>query len=91
MKEQNKIAQQGLRHDIINQMEHERVKRHHKSICNLGGKMKHNPITNPIEYHIDNPYILCKIQDKEHLPKYWSIDYYWLLLMNKLKYDQYFW
>lgn len=24
----------------------------------------HNPITNPIEYHIDNPYILKKIQDK---------------------------
>ena len=25
---------------------------------------KHNPITNPIEYHIDNPYILKKIQKK---------------------------
>ncbi len=22
----------------------------------------HNPITNPIEYHIDNPYILKKMQ-----------------------------
>ena len=25
---------------------------------------KHNPITNPIEYHIDNPYILKKMQNK---------------------------
>lgn len=25
---------------------------------------KHNPITNPIEYHIDNPYILKKMQKK---------------------------
>jgi hypothetical protein len=24
----------------------------------------HNPITNPIEFHIDNPYILKKIQDR---------------------------
>lgn len=26
--------------------------------------VNHNPITNPIEYHIDNPYILKKIQDR---------------------------
>jgi hypothetical protein len=25
---------------------------------------RHNPITNPIEYHIDNPYILRDIQNR---------------------------
>jgi hypothetical protein len=25
---------------------------------------KHNPITNPIEYHIDNPYFLKRMQDR---------------------------
>ncbi len=25
-------------------------------------RLRHNPITNPIEYHIDNPYILKQIQ-----------------------------
>lgn len=26
---------------------------------------RHNPITNPIEYHIENPYILKQIQDNK--------------------------
>jgi hypothetical protein len=46
-------------------MEDERERKHHKSICQMNNKLRHNPITNPIEYHIENPYILCKIQDKE--------------------------
>lgn len=33
---------------------------------------RHNPITNPIEYHIDNPYILKKIQERNILER-WSI------------------
>ena len=77
MREKNKMVQQDLRQDIMHQMEKERSKRHHKSIINLGGVMRHNPITNPIEYHIDNPYILCKIQDKENAYKnsvQWSLD-----------------
>lgn len=28
---------------------------------------RHNPITNPIEYHIENPYILRQIQNKSVL------------------------
>jgi hypothetical protein len=47
-REHNKEVQQGLRQDILNQMEGERVRRHHKSIANLGNKLRHNPITNPI-------------------------------------------
>lgn len=31
----------------------------HKRVYKL-----HNPITNPIEYHIDNPYFLKKLQAK---------------------------
>lgn len=26
---------------------------------------KHNPITNPIEYHVDNPYLLKRMQDRQ--------------------------
>jgi len=51
---------------LLNQIEHERVKRHHKSIINMNNKARHNPITNPIEYHIENPYILCAMQKKEN-------------------------
>ena len=25
---------------------------------------RHNPITNPIEYHIENPYLLKRMQDR---------------------------
>lgn len=28
----------------------------------------HNPITNPIEYHIDNPYFINKMQSKFEIP-----------------------
>ncbi len=28
---------------------------------------RHNPITNPIEYHIDNPYILKEIQNRSKI------------------------
>ena len=42
---------------------------------------RHNPITNPIEYHIDNPYILKEIQNRNSFksvsmysnPRYWLI------------------
>ena len=50
-------------------MEHEKVKRDRKSIVNMGTRLRHNPITNPIEYHIDNPYILCKMQDQQQQPQ----------------------
>ena len=67
--------QMELRHDIQQQMEYERIKRHRKSNANMGGIGRHNPITNPIEYHIDNPYILNQIQHKERERTYqrWPI------------------
>ena len=37
--------------------------------------VKHNPITNPIEYHIENPYLLQRMQHKSRHD--WSI-----LLLN---------
>ena len=49
----------------MEEVEQERERRQRKSkqfqFANLS---LHNPITNPIEYHIDNPYILKKIQDR---------------------------
>lgn len=63
-KQQNRLAQQGLAYEIQGQIEKERIRRQHKSIVQTGGEGRHNPITNPIEYHIDNPYILNKIQNR---------------------------
>lgn len=45
-------------------MHDERVRRGKRSIFNYNNVARHNPITNPIEYHIDNPYILRQIQNK---------------------------
>lgn len=48
-----------------NEVEQERERRHRKSKqFQYNNISLHNPITNPIEYHIDNPYILKKIQDR---------------------------
>lgn len=65
-KERSRVAQVSLASEIKGQMERERVRRNHKSILQLGQLARHNPITNPIEYHIDNPYILKNIQDREN-------------------------
>jgi hypothetical protein len=29
-----------------------------------GGQLRHNPITNPLEFHIDNPYLLRQMQQR---------------------------
>ena len=55
---------QGLRSDILKQIEDEKAKKARKSTFEYHNIGRHNPITNPIEYHIDNPYILKRIQDK---------------------------
>ena len=54
-----------LRQDLMRQMEEERERKHHKSYANASIIARHNPITNPIEVRIDNPYILSSIQNKE--------------------------
>jgi len=56
--QQEKMGQQALRSDIVRQMEQEREKKQRKSNFQYKNVARHNPITNPIEYHIDNPYIL---------------------------------
>lgn len=28
---------------------------------------RHNPITNPIEYHVDNPYLLKRMQERQEV------------------------
>lgn len=48
--------------EIKQQIENERIKRGRKSQFEFQPVGRHNPITNPIEYHIDNPYILHKYQ-----------------------------
>jgi hypothetical protein len=53
---------------IAEQIETEHVKRKHKSIFNFNPIGRHNPIVNPIEYHIDNPYILTKFQNHVNSP-----------------------
>lgn len=58
------MGQQAFRQDIVNQIAQEKEKRQRKSIFEYKNIARHNPITNPIEYHIDNPYILKEIQTK---------------------------
>ncbi len=47
--------------DIRRQMEGDRARRQQKSGGQLSLVARHNPITNPIEYHIDNPYLLQRM------------------------------
>ena len=49
---------------ILQQMEEEKVKKGRKSLFNYDNYTRHNPITNPIERRIDNPYILKQIQNR---------------------------
>lgn len=51
-KQESRAAQQGLASEIQSQIEKERIRRQRKSIVQMGGEGRHNPITNPIEYHI---------------------------------------
>lgn len=62
-KEREKEVKYSLGEDIKRQMQDERAKRHHKSTQQLNLISRHNPITNPIEYHIENPYILQKMRN----------------------------
>lgn len=39
------------------------MRRGRKSVFSYQNVARHNPITNPIEYHIDNPYILKQMQN----------------------------
>lgn len=49
----------------MQEVEQERERRQRRSKqFQFNNVSLHNPITNPIEYHIDNPYILKKIQDR---------------------------
>lgn len=78
----DKVDQQVFRQDIVSQIEEERSRRQRKSKFEYQNIARHNPITNPIEYHIDNPYILKEIQNRNALrntsqsqyqnARYWS-------------------
>lgn len=61
---ERKQEQLCLGAEIQQQMQQEHMKKARKSYFELNNIARHNPITNPIEYHIDNPYILKKFQDK---------------------------
>lgn len=58
------MGQQALRGDIVRQIDQERERKQRKSNFQFNNVARHNPITNPIEYHIDNPYILKEMQSK---------------------------
>lgn len=49
---------------IVKQIEEEQERKNRKSPFEYQNIARHNPITNPIEYHIDNPYILKEIQNR---------------------------
>ena len=56
-------AKENNRNFILGQIEGEKVRKKKLSLFEYNNQTRHNPITNPIEYHIDNPYILKKLQD----------------------------
>ncbi len=61
---QEKNDQMMFRQDMVQQIEKEKERRQRKSDFKFQNVARHNPITNPIEYHIDNPYILKDIQKR---------------------------
>lgn len=63
---QEKSNQMMFRQDMVQQIEQERERRQVKSDFRYQNVARHNPITNPIEYHIDNPYILKDIQRRSN-------------------------
>jgi len=60
----DKMEQQNFRKVIVKQIEEEHERKNIKSPFEYQNIARHNPITNPIEYHIDNPYILKEIQNR---------------------------
>lgn len=62
-KQKEKQAKYNLGEDIKRQMEDERARKQHKSLYQMNIISRHNPITNPIEYHIENPYFLQKMRN----------------------------
>ena len=45
-------------------MELEKKRKGRKSFFNYDNLIRHNPITNPIERRVDNPYILRQMQNR---------------------------
>ena len=62
---ENMRNRQNFRDEMVRQIEDERIRRGRRSLFNYNNVQRHNPITNPIEYHIDNPYILKQIQNQK--------------------------
>lgn len=58
------MDQNMFRSVIVKQIEEEQERKNRKSPFEYQNIARHNPITNPIEYHIDNPYILKEIQNR---------------------------
>ena len=61
-----KMEQLSVGQQVKQQAEADRTTKHRKSYFNIGQVGRHNPITNPIEEHIDNPYILKSYQDRAY-------------------------
>ena len=65
MKEENRKENMNQHTGVIlKQMEEEKVRRGRRSLFNYDNHTRHNPITNPIERRIDNPYILKQMQNQ---------------------------
>ena len=64
---QERFKKQHEYNDELGLLVHEKVAREaldRKVTENVMGK--HNPITNPIQFHIDNPYFLKRMQERKH-------------------------
>jgi hypothetical protein len=63
-KERAKEVRYHLGEEIKQQIEDGKMRKQHQSVHQSYSISRHNPITNPIEYHIDNPYILQKMKSE---------------------------
>lgn len=84
------MEQQNFRQVIVKQIEEEHERKNRKSPFEYQNIARHNPITNPIEYHIDNPYILKEIQNRNIYKNQsmYQLNRYWKTI-NKLWYQFY--
>ena len=63
---QKRMEMQHLANEVKHQAEEERIRKARKDYFSINHMGKHNPITNPIEEHMDNPYILKSYQDRAY-------------------------
>lgn len=73
-------------HEYKSELSHLVQEKHHRD--SLDQKLaenivtRHNPITNPIPFHIENPYFIKRMQDNRMRTFNWFTIYYLLIILS---------